>query len=410
MTKNNVPEVRNKEFVDSWEFKHLSGEVDFYSGLTYSPLNVVKEGGTLVLRSSNVQEGEISLNDNVFVRSDVVNSSNVEVGDVIVVVRNGSRNLIGKHAQIKEDMRDTVIGAFMAGLRPRQSSFINALLDTQLFSKEVEKNLGATINQITSGMFKEMKFMFPVEGEQKKVGIFFKNIDRLISQHSKKYEKMLNVKKSMLEKMFPKDGTTIPEIRFKGFSKEWKLKSFSEISESFGYGLNAAAVKYDGVNKYIRITDIDDVTRKFLDKDITSPKTDMSKANDYILRSGDLLFARTGASVGKTYLYRKEDGLVYFAGFLIRARIKPDFDPEFVFQNTLTNRYLNYIRITSQRSGQPGVNAQEYSEFSILTPTQDEQEKIGCYFKHLDGLISLQAEELEKLKNIKKAMLEKMFV
>jgi type I restriction enzyme S subunit len=105
---------------------------------------------------------------------------------VIVVVRNGSRALIGKHAQIKAEMKNTVIGAFMTGVRYKQSEFINALLDTHQFDMEIEKNLGATINQITTGAFKKMSFMFPKEDEQQQIGAFFKNLDNLITLHQRK--------------------------------------------------------------------------------------------------------------------------------------------------------------------------------------------------------------------------------
>ena len=92
-----------------------------------------------------------------------------------------------------------------------------------------------------------------------------------------------------------------------------------------------------------------------------------------------MLFARTGASVGKTYRYKNSDGLVYFAGFLIRARIKQEYDPEFIFQNTITTNYNHFINVTSQRSGQPGVNAQEYSEYLVAIPEFPEQQKIGSF-------------------------------
>ena len=111
-----VPEMRFASFSGDWEEKKLTDEVELYSGLTYTPKDV-EEYGTLVLRSSNVQNGEIELEDNVFVDPKVVNSKNVEKGDIIVVVRNGSRALIGKHAQIKTTMHNTVIGAFMTGIK-----------------------------------------------------------------------------------------------------------------------------------------------------------------------------------------------------------------------------------------------------------------------------------------------------
>lgn len=162
-----------------------------------------------------------------------------------------------------------------------------------------------------------------------------------------------------------------------------------EIASSFEYGLNAAAKEYDGENKYIRITDIDDNTHEFLTYNLTSPDIDLTDAENYKLAEGDILFARTGASVGKSYIYRDSDGLVYYAGFLIRARIREEYDAEFVFQSTLTDKYNKYIAVTSQRSGQPGVNAQEYSEFEIRVPEKEEQTKIGTYFRNLDHLITL---------------------
>jgi type I restriction enzyme S subunit len=155
-------------------------------------------------------------------------------------------------------------------------------------------------------------------------------------------------------------------------------------------------MKFDGENKYIRITDIDDSSRLFLDTDLTSPNIDLTNADNFKLKYGDILFARTGASVGKSYIYRDSDGLVYYAGFLIRARIKKEFDPEFVFYNTLTNEYNQYIRIASQRSGQPGVNAQEYAEYEIKVPNYEEQVKIGEFMRQLDNLITLHQRELDK--------------
>ena len=117
---------------------------------------------------------------------------------------------------------------------------------------------------------------------------------------------------------------------------------------------------------------------------------------DYLLEEGDLLFARTGASVGKTYLYRQYDGTVYFAGFLIRARIGESADPEFVYQATLTDAYKKYVAITSQRSGQPGVNAQEYADYQLMLPSRTEQQQIGMTLRSLDNFITLHQRECGK--------------
>jgi type I restriction enzyme S subunit len=214
----------------------------------------------------------------------------------------------------------------------------------------------------------------------------------------------------MLQKMFPQNGETIPEIRFAGFSDAWEQRKLGDVAEGFDYGLNVASTDFDGENKYLRITDIDDETRLFIQEYVTSPDIDLETAANYILHEGDILFARTGASVGKSYIYRDSDGLVYYAGFLIKAHVNNENNADFVFQNTLTESYNKYIQVTSQRSGQPGVNAKEYQEFSFWVPKKEEQDKISAYLRHLDHLITLHQRKCEELQNIKKFMLQNMFV
>ena len=179
------PTIRFKGYTDDWEQRKLPEFVSFFNGLTYTP-DDVEETGTLVLRSSNVKNGEIVDADNVYVNDKAVTSENVHEGDIIVVVRNGSRALIGKHAQIKASMPNTVIGAFMSGMRSEHSSFVNALLDTSAFENEIAKNMGATINQITGYMFSKMEFMIPSGDEQQKIGEHFQSLDNLITLHHHK--------------------------------------------------------------------------------------------------------------------------------------------------------------------------------------------------------------------------------
>ncbi len=173
------------------------------------------------------------------------------------------------------------------------------------------------------------------------------------------------------------------------FTSAWEQRKLSDVCVSFEYGLNAAAKEYDGKNKYIRITDIDDDNRSFSTVDLTSPDICLEGMSKYLLSNGDIVFARTGASVGKTYIYKENDGIVYFAGFLIRAKVNQGNNAEFVFQQTLTPGYEKYIRVTSQRSGQPGVNAQEYGEYAFFAPSKEEQAKIGSFLRNLDNLITL---------------------
>ena len=198
-------------------------------------------------------------------------------------------------------------------------------------------------------------------------------------------------------------------VRASNLCISWEQRKLGDIASSFAYGLNAAAKEFDGKHKYLRITDIDDVSRVFQDDNLTSPDADIDAADDYRLEEGDLLFARTGASVGKSYIYKESDGLVYYAGFLIRAKIRPEYDAEFVFQNTLTSTYEKYIKTTSQRSGQPGVNAKEYAEYSMSLPEYAEQVKIGMFLRKIDDAITLHQRKLDDLRLLKKSMLQKMF-
>lgn len=203
----------------------------------------------------------------------------------------------------------------------------------------------------------------------------------------------------------------IPKIRFMNFNDKWKYIILSEISNSIEYGLNASAKNFDGIHKYLRITDIDDYSRLFLTDKLSSPDVNITEEDyeNYKLQKNDLLFARTGASVGKTYLYRESDGEVYFAGFLIRARLRDSFDGNFVFQQTLTDKYKQFIEITSQRSGQPGVNGKEYGDWKIGMTSYSEQSAIGSLFRTLDDLLASYKDNLANYQSLKAAMLSKMF-
>ena len=196
-----VPEIRLDGFEGEWGEKELGDIVKFYSGLTYKPSDVLSYG-TLVLRSSNVRDGELIYLDNVFVNPNIVNCQNVKSGDIVVVVRNGSRDLIGKHALIRSEMPNTVIGAFMTGVRCDNPEFINALLDTKVFISEIHRNLGSTINQITTGNFKKMKFYFPLKDEQRAIGSYFSNLDKLINSYQEKISQLETLKKKLLQDMF----------------------------------------------------------------------------------------------------------------------------------------------------------------------------------------------------------------
>jgi len=167
--------------------------------------------------------------------------------------------------------------------------------------------------------------------------------------------------------------------------------------------MNAAAKNYDGVNKYIRITDIDEASSTYTDKDIVSP--DGVLTDNYLVNNRDILLARTGASTGKSYLYKKSDGKLYYAGFLIRANVTTH-DPYFVFSQLHTHRYWRWVSIMSARSGQPGINSQEYSSFPIYTTSIEEESKIAKLLSLLDERIATQSKIIDKLQSLIKGIVD----
>nr|WP_302577760.1 restriction endonuclease subunit S [Methanobrevibacter arboriphilus] len=182
-----------------------------------------------------------------------------------------------------------------------------------------------------------------------------------------------------------------PKLRFPEFSIEWDNISLAEISSDIMYGMNSAATDFDGTNKYIRITDIDENSHRFDPSPLSSPKGKLE--NRFLVKNNDLLLARTGVSVGKSYLYDKNDGKLYFAGFLIKINIDKA-NSKFVYYQTLTENYNNWIRIFSIRSGQPGINAEEYKKYSFNIPLFKEQTKIANFLSKVDEKIDILEENL----------------
>lgn len=198
----------------------------------------------------------------------------------------------------------------------------------------------------------------------------------------------------------------VPNLRFPEFQGEWEKTKFGDIATGFDYGMNAAAKNYDGVNKYIRITDIDEASSTYTDKDIVSP--DGVLTDNYLVNNRDILLARTGASTGKSYLYKKSDGKLYYAGFLIRANVTTH-DPYFVFSQLHTHRYWRWVSIMSARSGQPGINSQEYSSFPIYTTSIEEESKIAKLLSLLDERIATQNKIIDKLQSLIKGISSRIF-
>ena len=415
----NVPEIRFKgcydkdgnwvAFTHPWEQRKLPEFVSFFNGLTYTP-DDVEETGTLVLRSSNVKNGEIVDADNVYVNDKVAVSENVREGDIIVVVRNGSRALIGKHAQIKASMPNTVIGAFMSGMRSEHSSFVNALLDTSAFENEIAKNMGATINQITGYMFSKMEFMIPSGDEQRKIGDYFRNLDNLITLHQRKADTYKKLKKCMLQKMFPKDGEIVPERRFPKFTEPWKKHKFGDVVHiRRGLTYRPTDVEENGI-RVLRSSNINENTFVYGNDDIF---VNPNAVNIETVRENDILITSANGSsrlIGKHTLIKEiPDNSAVHGGFMLLGRTE---NYDFVNASMSSSWYTKFINVfVAGGNGAIGnLNKNDLGGQVILFPNDDEQIKVGKYFSTLDNLINITQQKVDIYKKLKKCMLQKMFV
>ena len=190
--------------------------------------------------------------------------------------------------------------------------------------------------------------------------------------------------------------------------QEWDVKRLVDLCHNTGdYGINAPAVSYrEDLPTYLRITDIDG-WGKFIETDKVS--VDNPNSSQFILRDGDIVFARTGATVGKTYLYDSKDGQLVFAGFLIRFTSNSNKAvPYYIKACTETASYWNWVRVISQRSGQPGINSVEYGAMKLAVPPMEEQRKIAEILGVWDEAIERQSRLIEKLEMRKRALMQRL--
>ena len=331
---------------------------------------------------------------------DKATSENVKEGDIIVVVRNGSRALIGKHAEIKESMSNTVIGAFMSGIRSEHSSFVNALLDTNQFEKEIEKNMGATINQITGYMFSKMEFTIPSPTEQDKIGNYFKYLDHLITLHQRKCEQTKELKKFMLQKMFPKKGEKNPEIRFPGFTDDWEQRKAGEIFKS------VSDKGYTDLPVLSASQELGMILRDEIGIDI---KYDESSIKNYKrVKPGQFVIHLRSFQGG--FAWSDIEGITSPA-YTILDYQEPEEHCSKFWKIVLTSpMFITRLETVTYgiRDGR-SISFTDFSTLNLNVPSIAEQQKIGEYFSKLDNLITLHQRKCEQLKELKKFMLQNMF-
>lgn len=400
------PSIRFPGFEEDWEQRKLDEMVSFYTGLTYKPEDV-KESGTLVLRSSNVKNDSIIDADNVYVSNEIANSEQVQIGDIIVVVRNGSRDLIGKHALVLEEMPNTVIGAFMTGIRSDQPGFINALLSTSGFQDEINKNMGSTIHQITGYMFANMKFAFPSIEEQKQIGTFFNTIDETITLHQQKLDDLKELKSGLLQKMFPQKGEKVPQVRFTGFTGDWEQRKLKDLTER--------VTGNDGRMDLPTLT-ISAANGWMDQRDRFSGNIAGKEQKNYTLLSKGMLSYNHGnsklAAYGTVFVLEDyEEALVPRVYHSFKTNDLADAKYlEILFASKIPDQELRKLITSGARmDGLLNISYDEFENIRIPIPQIEEQLKISNFFRKVDETITLHQQKIDDLNQLKNGLLQKMF-
>lgn len=404
--KDNVamePKYRFPEFLNclDWKKEELNKLGKVISGLTYSPQDI-REDGLLVLRSSNIKDNVIYLNDTVYVRSDVKGYTLTEENDILICVRNGSKSLIGKNALIPKGMPLCTNGAFMIVFRANNPCFAFQLFQSKQFDKQVKADLGATINSINSKQFKKYIFAIPQEKkEQEKIADCLFSIDDLISAEEKKLSLLNDYKKGWMQKLFPTEGKTVPEWRFPEFrdSGEWENTTIGKIADYENGKAHENNIIDNG--KYIV------VNSKFISTEGEIIKY-TNEAN-LLAYKGDILMVLSdvpnGRALSKCYLVEKDN--VYTVNQRVCRIIPEKVNSTLLFYIINRNKYFLSF---DDGVKQTNLKKNDVLSCSIVTPKEpNEQEKIADFLSGIDELISSQKEKIEKLKQHKKALMQGLF-
>lgn len=409
---NKTPAVRFIGFAEDWEQRKLG---DIYGSIgnafvgTATPYYV--EQGHFYLESNNVKNGQINHNSEIFINDEFYEKQKdkwLHTGDM-VMVQSGH---VGHAAVIPEELDDTAAHALIMFRNPKEEIepyFLNYEYQTDKAKKKIEHiTTGNTIKHILASDMQEFVVDLPKYEEQKVIAGYFCNIDNLITLHQRKYDKLTNVKKSMLEKMFPKNGSNIPEIRFKGFTDAWEQRKLGDISSLITKGTTPKDKSGTGEVNFIKVENINDFSGNI----VSMSKISLEEHQGYLKRSqlqeGDILFSIAG-TLGRVTSVNKAILPANTNQALSIIRLK-EGNLEYVKTCLKGNVVADFIRRNPTIGAQPNLSLEQVSNLEIEIPSEAEQEKIGLYFSNLDNLITLHHRKLEKLEQIKQAMLHKMFV
>ena len=414
--KTDTPAIRFKGFSDTWEQRKL-GEVMNVTSVKRIHQSDWTDYGIHFLRARDIVSAykNEEPDDYLYISKEKYDeyssiSGKVSIGDMLVtgvgtigvpyLVENSEPLYFKDGNIIWFQNEDKVFGKFLF------YSFAGKSI--QDFITE-SAGIG-TVGTYTIESGKKTPISLPNKEEQERIGLFFANLDHLITLHQRKYEKLHNIKKSMLEKMFPKNGSNVPEIRFKGFTEAWEQRKLGEVGETYT-GLSGKS-KDDfghGSGKFITYMNV-------FSNPVASPNmTEAIEIDDSQnkVRFGDVLFttsSETPDEVGMSSVWLENAENTYLNSFCFGYRPTAEFNPYYLAYMLRSSSMRKKITFLAQGISRYNISKNKMMDIEMPIPSIDEQKQIGEYFANLDNLITLHQRKLEKLQNIKKSMLEKMFV
>ncbi len=407
-----IPELRFKEFDVEWDEKRLGELGSIVSGLTYSPKDIV-EKGTLVLRSSNIQSGILSFDDNVYVN--VAKFNPVEEDDVLICVRNGSRRLIGKNAIIDKKNIGHAFGAFMTVFRSKLNKFLYYFFDTEDYKKEVHKNLGATINSINGNELKKFKVHIPTLPEQQKIAHFLTAVDTKLQQLTQKKELLEQFKKGVMQQLFSQQlhfkPNVIARTKDEAISSneaeypDWEEKKLGEVGKivsGLTYSPNDIVENEEGV-LVLRSSNVQGRKLHFEDNVYVKVKSfNPVQENDVLIcvRNGSKRLIGKNAKIDKKF-----EGLAFGAFMTV---YRSDFN-NFLFHYFDSKEYKKEVH-RNLGATINSINGSDLKKFKIPFPSKEEQQKIANYLSAIDTKIETVSQQITQTQQFKKGLLQQMFV
>ena len=408
--KKMVPEIRFSGFTDPWEQRKLDDITDVRDGTHDSPQYL--EVGHPFVTSKNVKDGFINYEDIQYISDqdfeEINKRSKVDKNDILM----GMIGTIGNIALVRE-VPDFAIKniALIKDIGDIFYHYLYHCLQSNSVVHQLDENLdGGTQKFIALNKIRELVIPVPSEYEQHKIGECMGLLDNIITLHQRNLEKLKTFKKAMLDKMFPKNGELVPEIRFSGFTDPWEQRKVTELGKIY-IGLVTTMTKHytNEGTLLIRNSDIKDYGFEFGDNPIYLENTFAQENESRMHNIGDVITVHTGDVGTSAVITENEAKSIGFATIVTRPNI------QIITSNYLctflnTDKHKRWAVAISTGDGRTNYNLGDYYELVVPIPPIREQQLISSFVQNVNYLITLHQRKLEKLQNIKKSMLNKMFI